>query len=260
MNKKVKILIIVVILIIVSIVGVIAINKYGGKTATRLQQAEGITIVPTMRDTITADSSWCGTFQLIWNDMKNDVVKGDIVFTPQEKMADNLNKEEFTQDMLSEDYYFKIYGPKSLELKEQIENGIKEKFNQQSDILEDFGWSESELNDSNNTNPGRYFFYAMLYKKFEFLKEFDKLENGKFGDKYNDVEYFGIDKHTDDSIGDQIDVLYYNSKDDFAMIVNTKTDDEVIFCKSPQGVTFNEIYENMNEESKNIQEVKVSKI
>ena len=65
MNKKVKILIIVVILIIVSIVGVIAINKYGGKTATRLQQAEGITIVPTMRDTITADSSWCGTFQLI---------------------------------------------------------------------------------------------------------------------------------------------------------------------------------------------------
>lgn len=250
MNKKVKILIIVVFLIIVSVVGAIVINKYGGKTATRLQQVEGITIVPTMRDTITADSSWCGTFQLIWNDMKNDVVKGDIVFTPQEKMADNLNKEEFTQDMLSEDYYFKIYGPKSLELKEQIENGIKEKFNQQSDILEDFGWSESELNDSNNTNPGRYFFYAMLYKKFEFLKEFDKLENGKFGDKYNDVEYFGIDKHTDDSVGDQIDVLYYNSKDDFAMIVNTKTDDEVIFCKSPQGVTFNEIYENMNEESK----------
>lgn len=28
-----------------------------------------------MRDTITTDSSWCGTFQLVWNDMKNDVVK-----------------------------------------------------------------------------------------------------------------------------------------------------------------------------------------
>lgn len=59
-----------------------------------------------------------------------------------------------------------------------------------------------------------------------------------------------IDESTKNSVGNQIDVLYYNSKDDFAIIVNTKTDDEVIFCKSPQGKTFNEIYENMNKESK----------
>ena len=252
MNKKAKILIIVAILIVVLIIGVIVLNKTNivGKTATKLQQADGITVVPTMRDTITADSSWCGTFQLVWNDMKNDVVKKDVIFTPQEEMAENLNKEEFTQDMLSEEYYFKTYGLKSLELKEQIENGIKEKFNQESDILNDFNWSESELDDPNNSDVRRYFFYVMLYRKFEFLQEFDKLENGKFGDKYNDIEYFGIDESTKNSVGNQIDVLYYNSKDDFAIIVNTKTEDEVIFCKSPQGETFNEIYENMNKESK----------
>lgn len=252
MNKKAKILIIVAILIVLLIIGVIVINKTNivGKTATKLQQADGITVVPTMRDTITADSSWCGTFQLVWNDMKNDVVKKDVIFTPQEEMAENLNRGEFTQDMLSEEYYFKTYGLKSLELKEQIENGIKEKFNQESDILNDFNWSESELDDPDNADVRRYFFYVMLYRKFEFLQEFDKLENGKFGDKYNDIEYFGIDESTKNSVGNQIDVLYYNSKDDFAIIVNTKTDDEVIFCKSPQGKTFNEIYENMNKESK----------
>ncbi|MBO5349441.1 MAG: hypothetical protein J6A89_06465 [Clostridia bacterium] len=252
MNKKAKILIIVAILIVLLIIVVTVINKTNivGKTATKLQQADGITVVPTMRDTITADSSWCGTFQLVWNDMKNDVVKKDVIFTPQEEMAENLNKEEFTQDMLSEEYYFKTYGLKSLELKEQIENGIKEKFNQESDILNDFNWSESELYDPNNADVRRYFFYVMLYRKFEFLQEFDKLENGKFGDKYNDIEYFGIDESTKNSVGNQIDVLYYNSKDDFAIIVNTKTDDEVIFCKSPQGKTFNEIYENMNKEQK----------
>lgn len=249
MNKKAKILIIVAILIVLLIIEAIVINKTNivEKTATKLQQADGITVVPTMRDTITADSSWCGTFQLVWNDMKNEVVKKDVIFTPQEEMADNLNKEEFTQDMLSDEYYFKIYGLKSLELKEQITKGIKEKFNQESDILDDFDWSESELD---NANVRRYFFYVMLYRKFEFLQEFDKLENGKFGDKYNDIEYFGIDESTKNSVGNQIDVLYYNSKDDFAIIVNTKTDDEVIFCKSPQGKTFNEIYENMNKESK----------
>ena len=252
MNKKNKCLIIVTIIIVLLIIGIVIINKTNilGKKATNLKETKGVTIVPTMSDIITKDSSWCGTFQLVWNDMKNNVVKKDIVFTPQEKMADNLNKEEFTQDMISDKYYFKIYGLKSLELKEQIEKGIKEKFNQESDILNDFNWSESELDNPNNADVRRYFFYVMLYRKFEFLQEFDKLENGEFGNKYNDIKYFGIDKNTKNSVGDQIDVLYYNSKDDFAIIINTKNNDEVIFCKNPQGKTFNEIYENMNKESK----------
>lgn len=253
MNKKTKILIIIVILIVILIIAFLVVNKANifGKKASKLQSVAGITVVPTMRDTITSDSSWCGTFQLVWNDMKNDVVKKDIIFTPQEKMADNLNKEEFTQDMISDEYYFKTYGLKSLELKEQIENGIREKFNQTSNILNDFNWSENELNDPDNADVRRYFFYAMLYRKFEFLQEFDKLENGKFANKYDDIQYFGIDKNTKNSVGNQIDVLYYNSKDDFAIIVNTKTNDEVIFCKSPQGENFKEIYENMNKEASN---------
>jgi hypothetical protein len=271
MNKKVKISIIIIILILVLIIGLLVINKANifDKRATKLQSLAGITVVPTMRDMITSDSSWCGTFQLVWNDMKNDVVKKDIIFTPQEEMANNLNKEEFTQDMISDDYYFKIYGLKSLELKEQIENGIKEKFNQDSDILNDFDWKENALNDPNNQDVKRYFFYVMLYRKFEFLQAFDKLDSGKFGTQYNNIEYFGIDKNTEDSVGNQIDVLYYNSKQDFAIIVNTKTNDEIIFYKNPQGKNFKEIYENMNKEAskykgnkefKNVDEFKAPKL
>ena len=70
-----------------------------------------------------------------------------------------------------------------------------------------------------------------------------------FGKEYKDVQYFGIDKNTKDSVGNQIRVLYYNSKDDFAILINTKANDEVIFCKNPKGKTFNEIYANMNEKS-----------
>ena len=251
MNKKRKILIILEILIIFFIIILVVINKANifSKKATKLQSVSGITVVPTMNDTITTDSSWCGTFQLVWNDMKNEVVKKDVIFNPQLDMVKNLNKEDFSETMLSEDYYYKIYGLKSLALKEQIENGIKEKFNQTSDILDDFDWSESELDNPNNPDERRYFFYTMLYRKFEFLQEFDKLDNSKFGNKYNDIQYFGIDENTENSVGNQIKVLYYNSKDDFAIIVNTKTDDEVIFCKSPTGSNFNEIYENMNNEA-----------
>ena len=252
MNKKRKILTIVGIIIILFIIVFVIINmaKIFSKKTTKLQSDAGITVVPTMNDTITTDSSWCGTFQLVWNDMKNEVVKKDVVFNPQLDMVRNLNKEDFNETMLSEDYYYKIYGLKSLALKEQIENGIKEKFNQTSDILDDFDWSENELDNPNNQDERRYFFYTMLYRKFEFLQEFDKLDNGKFGNKYKNVQYFGIDKDTPNSVGEQIKVLYYNSKEDFAIIINTKTDDEVIFCKNPEGSNFNEIYENMINETK----------
>lgn len=252
MKSKKGIIIILIIVIILIVTGILILNRKnikGGNKATELEKTSGISVVPTMRDTITADSSWCGTFQLIWNDLKNDVVKKDIEFNPQLEVVKNLNKEEFDDSMLSEEYYYKIYGAKSLELKRQIEDGIKKKFNQTSDILEDFDWSEDALDDPNNPYIRRYFFYTMLYRKFEFLQEFDKLENGVFGKNYKDVNYFGIDKNTKNSVGNQIEVLYYNSKDDFAILINTKTDDEVIFCKSPRGNNFNEIYDNMNSEA-----------
>ena len=89
----------------------------------------------------------------------------------------------------------------------------------------------------------------MLFRKFEFLQEFDKLDNDKFGNEHKNIKYFGIDKNTKDSIGSQIKVMYYNSKDDFAVLINTKTNDEVIFCKNPKGSSFNEIYTNMNNEA-----------
>ena len=241
-NKKIVVIIVIITILILASVFI----KNLRATATKLKKTEGITIVPTMNDKLMADSSWCGTFQLVWNDMKNEVVKKDIVFNPQLDIIKNLNKEDFNTTMLSEDYYFKTYGLKTLDLKEQIENGIEEKFNQTSDVLDDIDWSEEELDNPNDVSSKRYIFYTMLYRKFDFLQEFDKLDNGKFGNKYNDVEYFGIDSKTKDSVGKQIEVLYYNSKEDFAILINTKTNDEVIFCKSPKGNTFNKIYENMN--------------
>ena len=242
MNKKKKILlvIIIVIIIVVVVVSLIILKPFKYR-ATNLPTANGITVVPTMNDSIKADSSWCGTFQLVWNDMKNELVKKDIVFNPQLDMVRNLNKEDFNESMLSQEYYYKTYGFNTFALKNKIETAIKEKFNQQSDVLKFINWGENGRN---------YVFYTMLYRQFEFLQTFDKLDNGKFGDKYKDVKYFGIDKNTEAYVKNQIEVLYYNSKDDFAILINTKTNDEVIFVKNPKGSTFNEIYKNMKNETK----------
>lgn len=209
-----------------------------------LPVTEGVDVVPTMNDEVSRDSSWCSTFQLVWNDMKNEIVKQDVVFNPQIKMVENLNKADFTEDMLDDQYYFKIYGLKNKELKEKIEKGIKEKFNQTSDILDDFDWSEEALDDPTNPDLRRYFFYTMLYREFEYKNKFDVLEKSKFG-KYDNIKYFGVNNNTTDAAREQIEVLFYNSKEEFALKLKTKSGDEVIFYKNPEGKTFREIYDNM---------------
>lgn len=208
-------------------------------------EVTGINIVPSILDGITENSAWCATFQLVWNDMKNELVKQDVVFNPQLEIVENLNKESFTENMISDEYYYKKWGPKNLELKEEIEKGIDKKFSQKSDILDLINWEEAKGEE--------YLSYTMLYRQFEYLKEFDYIENGTFKDR-QDVESFGLLDSTDNSVGNQIDVLYYKSNDDFAILINTKDGDEVIFNKNPKGNNFKEIYDNMIKESEKFDE------
>ena len=175
----------------------------------------GVTTALSLDDEIQDDTIWCGTFQLIWNDLKNDFVKQDIVFNPQLKVP-------------------------SIALKQEIEKAIKEKFNETSDILDNFNW---------NVKGDSLFLYAMLKKEFRFEKVFDELDSGKFGN-YENTKYFGIKENADD-FKKQIEVLYYNSKDDFAIKLTTEKEDEIILCKNPVGKNFNEIYKNISNKQKN---------
>ena len=238
--KKILKIVILIIIIFLAVWGIkLTILKDDVKTG--FSSTEGITTALTLEDEIQNDTIWCGTFQLIWNDMKNDIIKADIEFEPQLKVVENLNKETFKEDDISEEYYYKKIGTPSLELKEEIEKAIKDKFNETSEILDDFNWENKEAND--------YFLYVMLKKEFQFAKAFEELENGNFGN-YENVEYFGIKEDPTKELQVQVKVLYYNSEDDFAIKLLTKQEDEVILCKNPEGKTFNEIYKNIKEQEK----------
>lgn len=161
----------------IKILGKEIYNSTKEKLSNTLQDSfdtKNIITTLTLDDEIdqNTDTIWCATFQLIWNDLKNDLAKQDIIFTPQLKIVENLNKETFTTNDLSEKYYYKKLGTPSLKLKQEIEKGIKEKFNEKSDILDDFNWEARD--------PKDYFLYAMLKKNFEFEKVFEEFENGAF--------------------------------------------------------------------------------
>ncbi len=252
MNKSVKIILLIILIFLIVCAVCIFIKKKGGSKAIEKGSAKEFNIVPTMNDEIGEDGAWCGTFQLVWNDLKNEFVKKDIVFLEdrENKMVKNLNEESFKKDMISDNYYYTKFGPITIRVKEEIEKAIKEKFNQESDILNNFDWKKEEKKDMIN-----YIFYAMLYREFEFLNKFDDLGKEKFANKY-DVEYFGIEDDTEKEVGEQITVLYYNSKDDFAIKIATKNKDDVIFCKKPEGKTFKEIYKNMMKKEKEYDGIK----
>lgn len=246
----------------IKVLGIEIYNSANKKIATNphYYNAGDITTALTLEDEIDKNNNtiWCGTFQLVWNDLKNDLAKQDIVFTPQLKVIENLNKETFTTNDLSDKYYYKKVGTPSLELKAEIEKAIKDKFNETSDILDDFEWE--------NRDPKDYFLYAMLKKNFEFEKVFAEFENGEFG-SYENVKYFGVKKNSEsDELRKQVEILYYNSKDDFAIKLKTKQEDEVILCKNPKGNTFNEIYKNIEQQkntykgNKNLQEGELLKV
>ena len=249
-NKILKVIVVIIIMILIIGIFVYFINKNTKEGKSKMSGYElksNINVVASLEDEITEDTAWCGTFNLIWNDLKNDLAKQDIVFTPQLKMVEHLNKETFNTSYLSEDSYYKTYGIPSIQLKEKIEKEIKEKFNETSDILDSFDWE--------NAGPEDYFLYSILKKEFEFPKQFTELQNGKVGN-YENVKYFGIKSSTDENVREQVEVLYYNSKDDFAIKLKTKTDDEVIISKGNTQNTFKEIYEEIQKDNQNYKDNK----
>jgi len=208
-----------------------------------LEESKQIKIVPTLLDEVSKNAAWCATFQLVWNDMQNELVKQDVVFSPQLKVVENLNRQTFQENNIEDNYYYKIYGFVSLALKEKIERGIFEKFHQTSDILDLINWNSKQ----------DILFYTMLYRKFTFYTVFSVLPNGNFNgfqESYTDVKYFGVDGTTDKSVYEQISVLYYNSERDFAVLLDTQEGDQVLLAKGENGKTFGDIYGNVLKKQK----------
>ncbi len=200
-----------------------------------------IRIVTSLEDVIEENSAWCGTFNLIWNDLRDIYAKQDIDFGIPSDIVSHLNAGTFTVDDLSENSYYKTHGIPTTELKAEIKKAIKDKFDEESDILDEFDWSG---------NPKHRILYCMLKKEFEFSKAFTKLDKESFGNNQT-ATYFGINHTTKDVVDNQVKVLYYNSEDDFAVKILTKQNDEVILAVGRNENNFLDIYNTITAETQN---------
>ena len=149
-------------------------NTNSNSNSNTISATNNINTVPSLEDKITIDTAWCGTFNLVWNEFKENYIKQDIIVNPKIDMVTNLNKSTFNKYYLNENSYYTKFGHQTPELKKEIEENIKNKINQTSDILDNFIWKE---------NSTQNFIYAMLYKKFTFETPFKQLDNNTFNNK-----------------------------------------------------------------------------
>lgn len=199
--------------------------------------ASGIEVQPTMYSRSNAqDRVWVGTFQLVWNDFMDKILFNPVRFRDVNPISvQELNRQSFTEDNLSDKCYYKYAGKVTKKTKKQITKAIKKKFKESSDLI-----------DKLNLTPRNdlLLVYAMLKKDFEFIRAFDELGKSLFREDQT-AEYFGIDQNSSPALRQGVNVLFYNSPKDFAVMLLTKDNEEVYLYKSSANKAFNFLYDDM---------------
>lgn len=181
-------------------------------------------------------------FQLVWNDFKNLISTKEVKFAgTNPDVLKVLNNSKFSTDDINENSYYKIVGLKSYDLKAKILREIYEKFSETSKILENINWE--------NKNKNEYILYALLKKDVEFPKEFNILDNKSFNRSKAKYKFFGFE---DDArkYKNQVQPLYYRSKYEYAVSINTTSGDRVILYRTSSNQSVDDLYCNLMKYSK----------
>ena len=204
------------------------------------QKNPNLQTVPVFNSNQIAENKvWVGTFELVWNDLMDNVVKAPIIFADEHNsLADEFNKQDFKKDYLSDNSYYITHGIMTNSLKKTIENDLKNKFNEKSDFLDELNW-----------NGKNFLAYSMLKKDFEFVTEFKKLKKEKFANGTKKVKYFGAKYNSSTNLRENINVLFYNDKNDFAVQINTKQKDKVILYRTNDNLSFEKLYSDLLDKS-----------
>lgn len=199
-----------------------------------------------------SQDAWTSTFQLCWNEFIKLVGTEKIEYVEgNPPLADELNKQLFTKDDLSEDSYYISVTKQTLKHKKEIEKAIKEKFNETSDILDSF-----EFENIADEKTNKWFIYSMLLKNFKFIKPYSILDsqyfNNEEGQKY---KFFGYTFAAEDKKNQPLresytESLFYANDNDFAVKFSDKNNkDEIILYLTSSDKSFDEIYLEMLEKS-----------
>lgn len=214
MNKVVKVLLI----ILGTTILLSGIVYAGALIYKNFNKNNNVTFKPTYQSTLdehTVNNLWIGTLDLAWKDLE-EKVGGKIELEENVDMANELNNSTFSKEMLDENDY-------QINVTRTITNG--------------------------------YNIEAKLNKNLNFLYPFDNFNNdynytfGKDGKDY--IKYFGINNASKEELNQNVEVLFYNENNDFAVSLKTKEGDEIILYRTDENKSFDEYYEDIKNKKEN---------
>ena len=173
---------------------------------------------------------YCATFQLAWDDFRR-LVSGDPLVAGRPSMAAGLNGSAFPRSFLSPASYVARAGLVSEHIRDKILAEMGEKFPGVTPSLGDAG------------APHDLIAYSFLQKNLPFQARFDRVSkplvfHSAAGDAR--VASFGFEDLAGASSGpalmDEVDILHYQSDDEFVLRLRPKTD-EIILAKIHPGAT-----------------------
>jgi hypothetical protein len=172
---------------------------------------------------------WCGTLQLCWN-KAIDLVGEKLQFTTESRVAELLNREDFTAGDLDPSSYVAIADFEKNHVEDEIRAALQKTFG---------GAASPELIPTAPAHPGPDDFvaYSYLFKNLAFASIFSDQVPLDFQDK--PVESFGFDStYRMDDARSQVTLCDYTSDDDFVIKIATKSPkDELILAKLQPGAT-----------------------
>lgn len=199
------------------------------------QNLNNTIITPYMNSQIVTGNNlvYCSTFQLAWNELKDNIIKGNIIIDGNPAGANFLNEGLSRKNDISEKYYVAMAGYNKDNIIGKINRKLKEKF----------GASAPKVTEK-LVYPEDILAYSYLNVDLQFMYKFNEL-NQPINFKNTKVNAFGIKKYnySDAKIGNQVNILYYKNDSDF--IINLKTQnskDEIILANiDPQNTLLDTI-------------------
>lgn len=235
MEKKLSVIamVMIIICIIFGFVGITIKNNENAqkekekaeepKTENQIQvdvYESEIQYINTMSEKIEKNTVWSAGYEILKN---NDYDK-------------KLKQSTAAELELPKDIYYLKYDKISDELIGVIKSDVMREFNTDVATFDNFKIT------SNMSKT--LLVYLMLNQDIQFKYKFDDLADGKFKNATG-IKYFGIDATSNFEIASQIEVLYYNSPNSFAIKIEGKNDADLVFVKSPKGDSFDDIYDNI---------------
>ncbi len=171
---------------------------------------------------------FCCTFQLAWNELRDDKIKEDVHLTNEPPLVKFLNKGLSTKADISEDCYVAMAGYDWEGILGKVNKALKEKFGGEAPVVNDMLAEDS------------VFAYAYLQKVLRFKVAFESLKDAVSFTSSDGaaakIQAFGIRKHSDKEkhlkMAAQVGIPDYRDNSDFVITLKPdSSEDEIVLAK-----------------------------